>query len=83
MYGVGAETSLKRFWKEVGIKPLDGQLSVTLDNRALKTPDGNKLVVPENKRLIATLIASEWDNQVALLKQHALPMVCIICVSGL
>ncbi|VDC07802.1 unnamed protein product [Peniophora sp. CBMAI 1063] len=72
-----AETSLKRFWKEVGIETRDGKLAVTLDKRALKTPEGNKLALPEEKRLVATLIANEWDNQVALLKQHALPMTSI------
>ncbi|KZV70654.1 ATP12-domain-containing protein [Peniophora sp. CONT] len=72
-----AETSKKRFWKEVGIESKDGVLSVTLDKRSLKTPDGNKLAVPQEKRLLATLIANEWDNQILLLKQHALPMTSI------
>jgi len=43
--------------------------------RALKTPSGNTLLLPKDKRLVATLIANEWENQEILLKPHALPMV--------
>ena len=48
---------------------------VTLDNRNLRTPSGVKLVVPKNRKLLAILIANEWDNQDEVLKQHALAMV--------
>jgi ATP synthase F1 complex assembly factor 2 len=48
---------------------------VTLDHRNLRTPGGKKLVVPQDKRLVAALIANEWENQEEILKQHALPMV--------
>jgi len=71
----GAETTLKRFWKTVGIESRDGGIVVTLDKRALKTPSGNILSLPKEKRLAATLIANEWENQDKFLKQHALPMV--------
>lgn len=50
-------------------------IAVTLDKRALKTPDGHTLLLPEKKRLAATLIANEWENQETVLKPHALPMV--------
>jgi ATP synthase F1 complex assembly factor 2 len=48
---------------------------VTLDHRNLRTPGGTKLVVPKGQRLLATLIANEWENQDTVLKQHALPLV--------
>lgn len=47
---------------------------VTLDHRNLRTPGGQKLLVPREKRAMAILIANEWDNQDEVLKQHALPM---------
>lgn len=72
----GAEKTLKRFWKTVGIDTRTDGIAVTLDKRALKTPSGHTLLLPENKRLVATLIANEWENQEILLKPHALPMVC-------
>ena len=48
---------------------------VTLDHRNLRTPAGKKLVIPPERRLLAALIAHEWDIQEEVLKQHALPMV--------
>lgn len=50
-------------------------LQVTLDHRNLKTPAGTKLAVPKDRRLLAILIANEWENQDEVLKQHTLPMV--------
>jgi chaperone required for assembly of F1-ATPase len=72
---VGAETSLKRFWKNVDITQVENGLMVALDNRPLKTPSGNKLQLPQNKRMLAVLVATEWENQDKVLKTHALPMV--------
>lgn len=71
----GAEITLRRFWKNAHIKEDDGGYLVTLDHRNLKTPGGTKLVVPANRRLLAILIANEWENQEQVLKQHALPLV--------
>ena len=50
---------------------------VTLDKRPLKTPAGTLLKIPKSKRLLASMIAHEWDNQETLIKPFALPMVCI------
>ncbi|TFK46432.1 ATP12-domain-containing protein [Heliocybe sulcata] len=72
-----AQATLKRFWKTVDIQERDGGLAVTLDNRPLRTPSGNLLVLPSNKTLAATLIANEWENQETVLKPHALPMTSI------
>ena len=78
---LGAEATLKRFWKSVDIATLSPgsgrgpELAVTLDNRPLKTPSGSPLVIPKDRMLAASLIAAEWDNQESLLKQHSLPMV--------
>ena len=83
----GAEATLKRFWKDVGVeeRSFTGDVAkvagesgyvITLDKRALKTPSGSMLAIPKQKKLVATLIAMEWDNQETLLKQHSLPMVC-------
>jgi ATP synthase F1 complex assembly factor 2 len=50
-------------------------LTVTLDNRPLKTPSGNVLILPKSKHLVAALVAAEWEAQTTVLKHHALPMV--------
>ncbi|KAI9622766.1 hypothetical protein H4Q26_015050 [Puccinia striiformis f. sp. tritici PST-130] len=73
-----AETSLRRFWKTVDVhEQEDGQYSIRLDLRPLKTPSGNPLVLPKTKLVLATLIAREWDEQRKILKQHSLPMTSL------
>lgn len=66
---------MTRFWDTVGIEKRANLLAVTLDSRPLKTPSGNALLLPLKKRLLASLIATEWDHQATLLKPHALPIV--------
>ena len=56
------------------VAKVESSFAVTLDNRSLKTPVGNKLHLPLNKRILATLVATEWENQDKILKTHALPM---------
>lgn len=48
-----------------------------LDKRTLKTPGGVPLLLPKERLPVAVLIAEEWENQVAVLKPHTLPMVSI------
>ncbi|OCF56187.1 ATP synthase mitochondrial F1 complex assembly factor 2 [Kwoniella mangroviensis CBS 10435] len=73
-----AEVTLRRFWKTVHIKQDDsGSFQVTLDHRALKTPGGAKLLIPSERRLLALLIANEWENQDEVLKQHTLPVTSL------
>ncbi|WVW80552.1 hypothetical protein I302_102537 [Kwoniella bestiolae CBS 10118] len=73
-----AEVTLRRFWKTVHIKQDEsGQFQITLDHRALKTPGGAKLSIPAERRLLALLIANEWENQDEVLKQHTLPVTSL------
>lgn len=69
---------MKRFWKDVDIEKRGDSFAVTLDRRSLKTPSGNTLLLPGNKKLVATLVATEWDNQDKLLKPHALPITSLV-----
>ena len=75
----GAEATLTRFWKTVGLQERGDTLAITLDSRPLKTPAGKPLFLARSKRLAATLIVAEWENQRNVLKSHALPMVHHIC----
>lgn len=59
------------------VAQVENGFAVTLDDRPLKTPSGNKLHLPRNKRTLATLVATEWENQDKILKTHALPMVIV------
>ncbi|KAI9056872.1 ATP12-domain-containing protein [Trametes sanguinea] len=71
------ERCTKRFWKTVGIENQDGGYVITLDGRPLKTLTTKTLIVPPEKRLVAALIASEWENQDTVRKPHALPVTSI------
>ncbi|KAG8748737.1 ATP synthase complex assembly protein atp12 [Ceratobasidium sp. 414] len=72
-----ATVTLNRFWKTVDIAENDGILTVTLDGRPLRTPGGAKLEIPTSRRVLAALIATEWENQEKLIKPHALPITSI------
>jgi hypothetical protein len=49
--------------------------AILLDKRQLKTPSKAPLLLPKSKRVLAALIAHEWDNQDKNLKSHTLPLV--------
>ncbi|KAL8290480.1 hypothetical protein RQP46_002738 [Phenoliferia psychrophenolica] len=73
-----AEKMMRRFWKTVALERKDdGQYAVMLDKRTLKTPGGVPLLLSKEKLPVAILIAEEWENQVAVLKPHTLPMTSI------
>ncbi|SCV69160.1 BQ2448_2180 [Microbotryum intermedium] len=55
-----------------------GTYAVLLDKRTLKTPGGAKISLPKQQLTVAVLVAEEWENQVAVLKPHTLPMTSII-----
>ncbi|TFK27398.1 ATP12-domain-containing protein [Coprinopsis marcescibilis] len=73
-----AELTMKRFWKDVGIEKRGNNLVVTLDKRAVKTPEGNTLLLEPDQKLLAALVATEWDNQEKIIKPFALPITSLI-----
>lgn len=52
-----------------------GRFGVLLDKRTLKTPGGIPILLEKDRLAVAVLIAEEWENQLAVLKPHTLPMV--------
>ncbi|CAG8584433.1 3734_t:CDS:2 [Funneliformis caledonium] len=74
------EKTLRKFWKQVSIQSnTDTQTyEILLDKRSLKTPGGSKLSIPYSKKILAYLIAGEWESQNHLLKQHSLPLTSLI-----
>ncbi|KAH7107411.1 ATP12-domain-containing protein [Auriculariales sp. MPI-PUGE-AT-0066] len=72
-----AEVTLKRFWKAANLDERPNAFCVTLDKRPLKTAGGRLLEIPKTKRMLATLIAFEWDNQERLIKPYALPLTSL------
>mgnify|MGYP000176868350 CR=1 FL=1 len=51
----------KRFYKEVGIAPHEGQFGVILDGKGIRTPMGELVVTPTAQA--TALLAREWDAQ--------------------
>ena len=66
----------KRFYKEVGVAPVDGGFTVTLDGRPAKTPSRMPVVVPVAE--IATVMAEEWAAQGEFINPDPMPMVRLI-----
>lgn len=62
---------LKRFWKEATVTPTDGGFTVLLDQRPVKTPGKNLLVVPTEA--MARAIAAEWDAQQGPVRPETMP----------
>ncbi len=66
-----SEWKRKRFWKEVGVAPLEGGFTVELDGRRIKTPAKAALVVPT--RGMAEAIAAEWAAQEDEIDPQSMP----------
>lgn len=75
-----AERLKSRFWKSVSLQPptssSDG-FQILLDNRSIRTPSGQPIVIPKERELLATCIAQEWSEQKQVLKPHTLPLTSL------
>ena len=61
---------MKRFYKSVGIAAEESGFSVRLDNRPVKTPAKNLLLLPN--RPLADAVAAEWDRQSEDIDAHSM-----------
>lgn len=71
----------KRFWKHAQVKEVENGFQVHLDNRPVRTPTKQILVVPKSKPHLAHSIAIEWDlltSAQQALKTHRIPMTSIV-----
>ncbi|KAK3330475.1 hypothetical protein B0H66DRAFT_579717 [Apodospora peruviana] len=80
----GKTTSFKRrFWKDVGVKEVDGAYEIFLDSRPLRRPDTKAIIrLPLSKPHLAHAVALEWDHLVSsteATKQHLIPLTALIC----
>lgn len=63
----------KRFYRKTGILYNDGKYEVTLDQRKLKTPNGNLFTVESEP--LALAVAAEWDAQKERIQQSSMYLV--------
>lgn len=71
------EKTLTKFWEKVETRfnQETNGYEVCLDSKPLKTPLGNVLSIPANKKQLSYLIGHEWDNLVDLkIKPNTLPL---------
>lgn len=71
------EKTLTKFWDNVETRynQENNGYEVCLDGKALKTPLGNVLSIPGNKKQLSFLIGHEWDTLVDLkIKPDTLPL---------
>lgn len=66
-----SEWAAKRFWTSVSIAETDAGWGLRLDERALKTPAKDDLILPT--QAMAELIRAEWDAVDALIDPEAMP----------
>ncbi|KAI8891914.1 hypothetical protein BC833DRAFT_546145 [Globomyces pollinis-pini] len=69
---------MKRFWKQTSVKESKDNYSILLDQRQLKTPAGSVITIPKNNKLLAVLVAAEWESQQDVLKNYSLPLTSIM-----
>lgn len=66
----------KRFYREVGVTPVEGGYAVTLDGRQTRTPTKVPVVVPS--LALARQMASEWDAQETHIDPDFMPHVRLV-----
>ena len=75
-----AERLKSRFWKTVTLAPPTSStngFTILLDKRPIRTPEGETIVIPKERELLATCIAQEWAEQEQTLKPHTLPLTSL------
>jgi chaperone required for assembly of F1-ATPase len=63
---------MRRVYKTVETRPLDGGWGVALDRRPLRTPSKRELTVPSER--LAAAIAAEWDAQNPDIRPETMPL---------
>jgi chaperone required for assembly of F1-ATPase len=63
---------MKRFYKQAAARPADGGHEITLDERPVKTPARNALIVPS--AALAEAIAAEWNAQGEEIQPRSMPL---------
>ncbi|MGL6044258.1 MAG: ATP12 family protein, partial [Sandaracinobacteroides sp.] len=63
---------MKRFWKAASVKAEPGGHAVLLDGRGIRTPKGERLLLPGPE--LAQAVAAEWQAVETEVRPHALPL---------
>lgn len=77
----GGTAKLKRFWKDVSVKEVNGQLQIHLDKRPIRRATKEVINLHPSKIHLANAIALEWDLLVSAqqaLKTHLIPLTSLV-----
>lgn len=67
---------MKRFYKDAKVVVADGNFTIELDGKPLRTPEKRALIVPTRK--LAEAVAGEWQGQGVTVKPLALPLTRLV-----
>ncbi|WP_170167103.1 ATP12 family chaperone protein [Paracoccus methylarcula] len=67
-----SEWKARRFWKAAGTRPANDGWEILLDERPLRTPGKQPLILPT--KALAQAIAAEWDAQTEIIDPNAMPL---------
>lgn len=70
----------QKFWQNINLNDkLDpGMIHVQMDNKTIRTPMGNQLVVKKDQIILAYLLKNEWNNLESLnAKSYSLPLTSL------
>lgn len=70
----------KRFYKEVGVAPVEGGYAIRLDGREVRTPGKAALVLP--RAGLAEAVAAEWRAQGERIEPATMPLTCLACTAS-
>jgi chaperone required for assembly of F1-ATPase len=69
----------KRFYKRAETTPLDDAYGVALDGRAVRTPAGGELRVPNQS--LADAVCAEWQVQGEKIEPNTMPLMQLACTA--
>lgn len=69
----------EKFWEKVGLIETEGNVSLQLDSKTLRTPLGNKLTFDGRRKLLALMLKKEWSNLHELgASKFSLPLTSLV-----
>ncbi|CEP64422.1 ATP synthase complex assembly protein ATP12 LALA0_S11e03752g [Lachancea lanzarotensis] len=71
--------TMQKFWNVVSIEENGNDVTLKLDNKPVRTPLGNNMTIPRDRRLLGLALQHEWSNLASLsIKPHSLPVTSLV-----
>jgi chaperone required for assembly of F1-ATPase len=76
MDGMKQRAGMKKFYRQAAIDAVEGGFAITLDGRAVRTPERRVLRAPS--RALAAAVAAEWNAQGETIEPHSMPLTQLL-----